>query len=317
MTTFVQTEVRASEIARGCNRMSVLRALGHEPVQHDTETLEFFSRGSLFEEYVVRQLIAKHGRDNVRRQVEIQHPLGTGHADALIIPERLLVEIKSTTAGTLTTPVFENGVNQLRFYLRFCDEADEGALMMINPSTLKPVEVFTVRLTVDDIAEIDAQLAEIQAAIEAQELPPRVCTKPGQARGMMCSFGEVCFQDWEPPPTRSLDDPVAIDLAERIAALSKGEHPHKDSIKTLKAARDEAQDELSEYIDYGETQVGQYLVKRWRVNGKRSVSVKALEAAGFDASPFATTGEGHDRFEVRLADAPVAGEVDYGDVPFD
>ena len=151
MARFRHTEVRASELARGCERQSVMRALGTYAEPADAEQKEWFERGHLFEEYVVKQLIKKYGEDDVERQVDVHHPLGVGHVDAAIRSEKALVEIKSTQAGTLSTPVFDNGVRQLRFYLRYHDWAEVGWLCMINPSTLKPAEVHPVHLTPEHV----------------------------------------------------------------------------------------------------------------------------------------------------------------------
>ena len=318
MTTFVQTEVRASEVARGCERMSVGRATGWEPEEPTGEAKEWFARGHLFEWYVGKQLDAKHGRENIIRQPEFQHPLGKGHSDFLIVPERLLVEVKSTQAGTLTTPVFENGVTQLKIGVRYHPDADRGALYMINPSTLRPADIFNVALTDADIADIDATFARIAAHIDARTLPDRVCTKPGQARGRMCPFAATCFADWEAPEPGEVTDPAALELASRIVALKNDERTHKLAYEAIEAARKEAQAELAEYVDEGESTVGPFNVKRWHVNGKQSFQVKAAVAAGISMellAPFITIGNGHERIEITTAET--AGDIDYGsEAPF-
>lgn len=314
--TLNPVEVRASEIARGCDRMSVLRGLGTEPVAFDPEQNEWFQRGHLFEQYVARQLERKHGPDNVRRQIHIRHPLGVGHADALIVSERILVEIKSTTSGTISTPVFENGVAQLRFYLRFCDDADEGALYMINPSTLKPADVFRVALTDRDVDEIDQTVRRIQRHIELGVLPDRVCARPQQGRGYFCPFVAKCFEGWEEPEVDEITDADVVNAAARYYAIIRAEAEHAAAVKALADEKADAKAALLAAVpERSDAVAGPYRVKTWPVDGRRSVSVKALEAAGVDASEFVRVSAGYTRLEVSKAGQP--GEVDYGDeAPF-
>ena len=315
MATFVQTEVRASEVARGCDRMSVLRALGSDSAEPDGEQREWFSRGHLFENYVGQQLIRKHGADNVVRQPSFEHPLGVGHSDFLIIPERLLVEVKSTQAGTLSTPVFENGVEQVRIAVHFHPDADQGALYMINPSTLRPADVFRVVNTPEDDERIDATFARIAALIEAESLPDRVCVKPGNARGMFCGFAGPCFDGWEPPAPGEIDDPAVLAAASRLATITAEERTHNAAIQSLEEGKRAAKSELAAVLpDKGETIVGPFTIKTWPVLGRVTVNAKALAAAGIDPSPFVTIGEG--RTEVRVAQADSPGDIDYGDLPF-
>src|SRR6266487_4991919 len=102
--TFSPTAVRASEFAR-CNRMAAYRALGNVG-QLDPAASEYLWRGHVFEEIVVRQLEARYGRENVVRQPSLDRGMGEdGHSDAFIIPERAMVEVKSTVKASASSPV--------------------------------------------------------------------------------------------------------------------------------------------------------------------------------------------------------------------
>lgn len=318
MTVFAPTEVRLSEAARGCQRMSFLRAIGCEPREPDSEAREYFARGNLFEEYVVRQLIAKHGRDNVVRQYEVQHPLGTGHADALIKPDRLLVEIKSTTTGSISSPVVENGIRQLKLYLFYAqDVADEGALYVINPSTLKPADVLTVRLSDEDRGEIGADMLALAVAIENREIPDRVCSRPTQARGMFCPFADTCFEGWEPDPAVEVTSSDALAAASELAAIKANERTHKAALKALEEGRKDAESRLSQFCAVGKSVVGGFEVSRTHVRRRPSFSLTAYEAAGMPLEPLAEffqPGAEYDTWSVK--EAEFAGDVDFGEVPF-
>jgi hypothetical protein len=315
VTTFVKTEVRASEVARGCDRMSVGRALGWESGEPDDEQKEWFSRGHLFEWYYGKQLDAKHGPENIVRQPSFEHPLGVGHSDFLIVPERLLVEVKSTQAGTLSTPVFDNGVEQLRIAIHFHPDAGKGALVMLNPSTLRAAEVYEVVNTPEDDDRIEEMFARIAAHIEAETLPERVCHKPGNARGMLCPFAVTCFEGWEEPQPYEVTDPEAVRLAALITTIQMKERLATAEVKGLEEQKKEAKRHLSEFLpEKGESVVGPFAVQTWPVKGQVKVNAKALAAAGIDPAPFST--KGNDRVEVRVSLAEEAGDVEYGSVPF-
>lgn len=316
--TFPQTEVRLSEVARGCPRMSVYRALGEQPSEPTSEQREFFARGHLFERYVIEQLRAKHGIEAIQPNWRVVHPLGVGHADALVGPERLLVEVKSTVSPAPSSSVFENAVNQLKLYLHYSAEvADSGAVYMINPGTLKPADVYEVRLSDDDREEIAEQMTALARAIEARELPDRVCSRPSQAIGRFCPFAGPCFAGWEETPDALLDDPDALSAVSELAAIKANLRAAKESVKALEQAKDDAQRQVEGFVQVGTTTVGPYSVKRWEVSGRKQFSIPAALAAGFtrdELEPFISEGSGHTRVEV--AAATEAGDVDFGEVPF-
>lgn len=309
---FAPTAIRASELTR-CARMAALRGRGAEQAEHDEQTLRYFARGHLYTDYVCRQLEAKHGKDAIEREVEIHWPLGVGHADAYVKPEKLLVEIKSTVAPATSSPMFDMAVAQLRFYLRFHPEAEQGALYLINPSDLSGEDVYVVRLTDEDREQIDAAVQEVKAALDGGELPARVCAKPGQARGRLCSFAEACFDGWTPPEPTELSDPDAADAAARLVALKIAERPLKEQLAALEEGRKEAQAELAELVEVGESLVGPWLVKRTHVSRAPSFSVKAFEAAGHSIEPLAEffkPGAEYDTFKVERSETST--ELDYG-----
>lgn len=318
MSDFPPQEVRLSEVARGCDRMSVHRALGDAEAEHEPEAYEYFARGQMFELYVVRQLEAKYGKGNIERQVIIKHPLGRGHADAYIVPELALVEVKSTSAGTLSTPTYENGVRQLKLYLRFHPFAEVGYLMMLNPSNLRTVEKYEIVLTDDDAEEIDRRIERIQAGIATGSFPDRVCEHPGQARAMLCQFAAPCFDGWEAPDPLVVRTPDALlavsafnEIAERRRSLSR-------EIKALDAEYDEAKAAISRYCPTGDSVVGGFTVKRTPVPGRREFKLKAWEAAGGENADlierFTTKGTGFDKITVKKAAG--TADVDWGDSPF-
>lgn len=325
MTRVTLTGIRPSLWAR-CPTAAVYQGRGEIEADQPSEAQEWFARGHLFEEYVVRQIIAKHGRENVERQVVIPIPgIGEGHADAYVKTHKALVEIKSTVSPHPSSDIFGHAVQQLRIYLAHHGEAEVGWLYMINPNRLTPADVYTVVLapgTADDPGdreEIEYEADYIvravagEAPLEERGHSWRPCTRPSQARGRMCPFAHVCFDGWEPPDqTETITDPKVVDAAQRLFHLKREKAQHAAAIKALEEGEKQAQAELAETVD-GEALVGPYVVKRSHRVKQPTFQPKAYEAAGFSLEPlaeFMKPGSEYDVWKVEMADE--AGEIDYG-----
>lgn len=325
MTRATLTGIRPSLWAR-CPTAAVYQGRGEIEADQPAEAQEWFARGHLFEEYVVRQIVAKHGKENVERQVVIPIPgIGEGHADAYVRTHKALVEIKSTVSPYPSSDIFGHAVQQLRIYLAHHGEAEVGWLYMINPNRLTPADVYEVRLTDEDRESIENQRAYI---VETKDEKGddllddhggawRPCTRPSQARGRMCPFAHVCFDGWEPPDeTETITDPAVVDAAQRLFAIKREKAQHSAAIKALEEGEKQAQAELAENVD-GEALVGPYVVKRSHVVRQPTFQPKAFEAAGHSLEPlaeFMKPGAEYDTWKVEMADE--AGEIEYGEVPF-
>ena len=307
--------LRASELAR-CPRMAAYRGLGVTEDDRPADIDEYLARGRLFESYVCAQLEQKHGKANVVRQLEVPWPLGVGHADALIVPTRTLVEVVSTVSPSTSGLMWEMKVEQLRVYLRHCDLADTGVLMVIDPSRLRAVDTYRVVVTDEDRERIDAAVAAVSAALDGGDLPHRVCAVPGQARGRLCPFGSTCFADWAPPDATVNNDPAALAVATRLATLKTEEREKKAELKQIETARKDVEYELGEILDVGETTVGPFRVVRTHVQRQPVFQLKAAEAAGMVVpEEFFKPGASYDTWRIDLAKEP--GPIDYGEeAPF-
>lgn len=299
--------------------MAALRPRHGGEEEHDEKTLRYFARGHMFEEYVAAQLAEKHGSEVVERNVEIPWPLGIGHGDiGLAIEDPLLIEVKSTVTPSLSSPMIDMAVAQLKIYLRFSEVFKRGALYLINPSSLAGEDVIAVGLSYEDEAIIDGWVESVRLALEGGDLPERVCRKPGDGRGRLCPFIAPCFEGWEEPAPGRSADPEVLRLVEMFAALKREEKPHKEALANLEQQRKELQAELAEYFDFGDSIVGPWEVKRVHVQRSPSFKEKLARAAGFPMQTleeFFVPGAEYDTWQVFRADEP--GEIDYGDdVPF-
>lgn len=305
---------RLSELSR-CPRMVAYRALGAVAEEPTDEQRRYLSRGQLFGVYVAEQYAAKYGKANVLREVEIEWPLddpiGVGHADVLVVPERLIVEVFSTVTvgGASVKPKIE----QARQYVRFSPDADLGAVHVVNPADLSRERAFPVILTDEDTARIDQKVLDVRAAIAGGPLPDRVCQKPGEAIGRFCPFAETCFEDWEEPPLIELG-PEHADLARAAYDVDRACKASTAAERLHKGERANLLELLADRVPAGQDVVcGQVKLRRSEVAGRTTYDVGlAIEAGVVDGEalePFKTVGRGHDRWRLDLLD-PVASEQD-------
>jgi hypothetical protein len=311
------TGIRPSLWAR-CTRAAALQGQGHAEAPMPPEADEYLFRGNVFEEITARRLQAKHGKQNVLRQIEVTIPgVGVGHPDFYMVKEKAIGEAKSTVSPFPNSPIFEAGAKQAKIYTHFHPEAERGYLYMLDPNRMKPADVYEIKVSDDDAEEIEAERLSIVEAVAGADLPPRICTHPGQARSHMCPLAAACFPDWEPEPADEITNPDALDAVSRLAAIKREKRQHASAIKALEEGEKLAQAELAEVVEHGDSIVGPFKVRRTLVERKPAFSVRAFEAAGHSVEPLAeffVGGSSHDRWTITVADE--AGDIDYGGVPF-
>ncbi len=316
------TGIRPSLWAR-CVTAAVFQGRGETEAPTPPEAEEYFFRGNVFEEIVMRQIEAKHGKENVERQVWIPIPgIGWGHADGYLKTEKAIIEIKSTTSPYPNSDTFGFGVAQLQRYIAYHPEAEKGYLYMVDPNRMRAAEVRDVALTDEDFERIEAERIEIGEQVEGNAplalhgSERRPCTRPSQGRNRFCPFVAVCFDGWQEPVPNIVSDPDAMAYARLIRDIELAEREHKAALKATEQAKRDAKSALSEYCpEKGESLVGPFLVKTWTVNGTVKVSDRALRAAGIDPEPYVTRSP--DRVEVRVSESEEHGDIDFGEVPFE
>jgi hypothetical protein len=304
--------------------MEALRARGAEAAPHHPAVAEYLFRGRVFEEIEVRRLEAHYGRENIVRQPAFDWGFGEeGHSDAFILPERELVEVKSTTTPTLSSPMVDMSIEQLRLAIRFYEhpevgKAKRGLLLMLDPNRQAPADVIPVMLTDEDVARQDEAIAALRASIAGGDLPERVCARPSQARGRLCAFAEPCFEGWEEPAPGHAHDPELVDLVSRLVGIRNRKRPLKVEIDEIEEEERELKLRISEDLAEGETIVGPFEVKLTQVKRAPKFQEKLAKAAGFPMATleeFYTPGAEYPLVTISSADEPT--EIDYGDeAPF-
>ena len=317
MTDFAPGEARASEWAL-CPRCCACRVAGLEPAEPTDRQMRYMRRGQLFELYVAEQFKERYGAENVETQREIRWPLGVGHADIYLRPEKLLVEVFSTTGGN-----FDRKIKQVKLYLYFDPEAEQAAVYVVDPSTLEREDVFPVQLTDTDRGEIELELHALLAVKNAGEmrketvfadallshtgfgsLPPCVFDRPTECYFAGCAFTDAAWANWQDQFTFLSDDgllPLVTDLvdanerlrgAEReVASYREAANAHKDAL--ARAGLESGRDYL----------IGPFKVRRTVVGPRHTFSLATARKAGFELpehlQPFVKVGEGHERITIK------------------
>lgn len=320
MTTRVLEGVRLSELAR-CPRMAALRGLGAEPAPPSDRARRWIARGQLFGIYAFLQFAEKHGRQNVEREREIPWACGTGHADVYVKPQRLIVEVVSSTSPDA---IFAAKARQARLYLLHDPEAERTAVFVIDPSTLDREDLIPIVLRPDDEEELQAEIAAVQDALAGGPLPDCCAATPSEcARSLFCPFTEQAWDGWTPAPPEPIEaDADVLELLgswvqtkteEKFAATRADElHAERKAIEEQLAALD-----LPAKITL---ELGGYKVVRSPRAGRVSVSLAKARESGLWTpahdelfAPFVKVSAGYDVWTITGSDD--APDLDFGDDP--
>ncbi|HEY8723469.1 MAG TPA: hypothetical protein VIL92_06370 [Gaiellaceae bacterium] len=215
MTSTVDTRLKGRtrwSMAVRCPRMAGYALLGEEPAPENEETLLFFERGKMDEDWFITHILEpKFGADNIIRQKPVQWPatglpVGELHGDAFVTTEGMPWEVKSRAAGEPADFDFI----QLAGAAHFDPEAtqDAGVLAIIDRNLKR--EYIPVVLTDDLVEQVEDIAAQVVSCARTGELPSRVCQKPADGRARMCPFVGTCFADWTPPDPLDLSGDVAV-----------------------------------------------------------------------------------------------------------
>ena len=320
-STRVLEGLRLSELAR-CTKMCALRGLGAEPTEPTDKAKRWLARGQMFGFYAYQQFAERYGADNIEREREIPWPLGTGHADVYVKPENLIVEVVSSTSPA---GVIDGKIRQARQYLHYDEEAESAAVFIINPADLDREDLIPIILRPEDAAEIESDVAAVQAAVEGGPLPECVASSPTECKhSCFCSFTAEAWAGWEPPQPLSSTDPELAGLAREYYEAKREERTAAANADLLKSARQEIEQRLADLgVEPGhDIEVAGLRLRRTRVKGSQTFSFSRAKKAGIWTpahddlfGPFCKVGSGFDRWMVdRVGDTP---DLDFGsEAPF-
>lgn len=307
MATRVLEGVRLSELAR-CARQCALRGLNAEPRQPTEREQRWLSRGQLFGFYAYQQFRERYG-DEVKREVEIPWPLGTGHADIHVPSENLIVEVVSSVSPA---GIIAGKMKQARLYLHFNTVgAEQAAVYVIDPSSLDREDLYPVVLRDEDREGIEAEVAAVQAALNGGPLPDCAAATPDECRhSCFCAFTAQAWEDWQPPDPAISDDPELAEAVRELYEAKRQEQTAKAVADEKKSARHEAEQRLGLLgVEPGrDLLVAGLKVRRTLVKGRETFSLAAARSSGVWGpghdevfGPFLKVGAGSERWSVDRA----------------
>lgn len=321
--------------AAKCPRMCAFGLLGADPAEPDERTKRLWRRGRQLGADVANDFAAKYGEDNVIREKAVPWPdnglpLGELHTDVFVKPEKMAVEVKSSTSPA---SILDDAITQLGGEIRYDDEAEVGCLAIVDPTGWRDVELLPVFLTDELTERVEGIADQVVTAANGGPLPERVCKHPSEGKGKFCPFIDVCFADWQAPDPLDLSGDIA-QLAVDYKQAQEDEQAAKKTVAEAEKRRKEIGAQLSEWslipgMDYVG---GGVKVKRTHVADSPRFSYSKASKAGVFSSPiwtpehdaliqpFVTLSGGHDRWSVTVlseSQAPKPTGEDYGDVPWD
>lgn len=304
--------------AAKCARQGAYGLLGVDPAEPDDRTRRLWIRGHQLGGYVADSFAAKYGEDQIVREKAVPWPAGILHQDVFVIPEKVAVEVKSTSTPA---SILDAALMQLAGEVYFDPDADGGLLVLVNPSDLE-MEFVPFVLTDEWVERVERTADEVMraGASHGAALPDRVCSKPGDGRGRFCPFIEHCFADWDRPDPETLTDP---ELLEHVQAWVEAKREYREYEAASAEARDRYKEAETHLTAAGlepgrDYQIGGYLVKRISVRGRETFQlVRARKAGAWGEleeerfAPFLRVGDPSERYDVQRA--AEGGSLEWGD----
>lgn len=322
----VPRQHRISETMR-CRRMRVLYGRGHESDPTPTWLRGIFKRGELLEAYGVDRIREEAIEGTiVTPKAIVQTPFGSGEIDCLA---EAGLSVFIYDVKTMRTPheLKPDYAWQVRAYMRFYWQQhgvrpQRGYILTICPSTLAETW-YPIELTDADVELIDAEEAIVAELIARRELlwsemPERTCESPDDGRSRFCKMIGPCFQDWQPDDADELTDPDIVRLAQRLARAQERKKKHDTEAKKAETRVKTLQRQLADAVPPKKVvTAGGVSLKRTPIPGRTTLDATALrEAHVVDEAlldEFTKTGEGHDRWTVKVLDGTELPDDEDGD----
>lgn len=195
--------------AGSCQRKQTLRILGYRAEAPSDGQQAIFNAGVVWEDYIGRLWAEKYPRQ-IRRQIPVPTPYGTGYLDLWIAPEKKLIEVKTTRSHRWGFLPLSEHVAQVQLYLHFWGIAHEATAELAY--VLKESgEILSIPVIYDAAlaAQLEGNLQRVQDALGQKEvLPIPAGYVPGRFpcgwTGGRCAFWEHCWGATKAEPTGQL-----------------------------------------------------------------------------------------------------------------
>lgn len=306
--------------------MATYGLFGAEPEEPSERTKRIWRRGRQMGAAVADDFATKHGEENVIREKAVEWPnhtlpLGELHTDVYVLPDRMAVEVKSSTSPA---SILDDAITQLGGEIFYDEDADIGCLAIADPSGWSDTQYLPVVLT-DELQErVESIAQEVVDASRTGTLPNRVCGKPSDGHGKFCPFINVCFDGWQPPDPLHLPGDAAL-IALRLKAVQDLEREARSIAKTHEEERKQLSVDLAGFdlvpgLEY--SGAGARVI-RTHVAATEKLSLTTLKKAGMLTPelelvlrPFIKASGEHDRWKIEPDDS-VPTDEDFGSVPWD
>lgn len=163
-----------------------------------------------------------YGAGKVWCEKKVVWGLGVGHMDIWLPETATGVEVLSSAHATPQT--VHSKKLQLVGYIEHDVEADNGALVVLDPSDLSE-EREVISKHSDEynglVEEMRERIRQVQAWDAGEGMPARVCAKPSEARGHFCVYAEPCFTDWMAPELPVVDTVEIRTLATQLYEIDR------------------------------------------------------------------------------------------------
>lgn len=309
--------------ARDCGRKAIYEATGAPARERTDKEDRILFRGKRLGRDYADLLAMKHGEDGIERERKIVWELGIGHADVWIRETRTLVEVLSSAHAS--EEMRHSKLLQLVGYLEHDPEADNGVLVVLNPSDYtEDRTVVSTRSAAYQalVEEMRDRIAQLQAWDANGAMPERVCSKPADARSHFCLHAEHCFEGWERPALERVaaDETLvqaAIDF--HAAKTARADLARQDRVFEQQQKDAQAILEGAELPPKVAVQVGPMKVTRTSVHRRGVFDWQKAELAGvFEAGlygDFFKPGAAYSTFKTERVDHS-GDEFDGEDLPF-
>jgi hypothetical protein len=265
--------------AVNCPRQCVYGATGAPATPFDEKTEKILKRGKAWEKIIIDEIADSLRAQNIglTRQAPVKwpadDPIGTGHADAIILDGvQRVVEVVSTAGGALP----ERKALQVAGYALNSELAKDAVVISVDTHTGDDT-VYPI-----DLEGLEPRIREIEfavtSALSEEVLPERVCQTPLSGPARMCPYREHCFEGWEWPPLDDLldDSEVAVMLADNVDDIAM----IKEELNGYTGKRDELRDELRPLFPAGEWVQSKGIEIRRTEFRRRSFSLGDYESTG-------------------------------------
>lgn len=363
MTTASRPLLRWSSV-RDCGRKAIFEATGAPARERTDKEERILFRGKRIGRDYGEILSLKHNtRDDHRKFIRVRNrseesgggyygagkvwcekkvvwDLGVGHMDIWLPQTATAVEVLSSAHASAA--MIHSKKLQLVGYMEHDPETRNGVVVVLDPNDMDETRYVVSKHSEEYAALVDEMLArirQVQAWDADGNLPPRVCSKPSDARGHFCVYAETCFEGWAAPERPKVVTESVVVLARqlyevgRLKATVNGNKVDESVVESK--LHDEGIDAALAHLSRSDSRTAkgvEFLEKQIKVRlteslgqapedflhdpGEYEVGPLVLKRKRVDRAGFTVEPTSYETLTVkRVSDDPLLGVDSLGDIP--